>query len=142
MLKLLANKVVTKNSRQARRCRTFGLLKYCVLNRSPQQTILVNPRDISANGVAFISDTSLPVKAILEIDIYMPPLNGFITVIAHVARVVKIKDSDRYLIGAHFAAMDPADRSRINDHIEKLAKDQANQQYLDKEANSFRRQIA
>jgi len=141
MIKLWNRKTVSVNSRKNRRSRSFCLLKYCVLNKSPQKTAVVNSRDISASGAGFVSDEKLPLNAILEIDIYLPPLKDFITVMANVVRELKIRDSNQYFIGTQFTAVDPREKSKINSYIESLAKDPATRIYLDKKAGYFKRSL-
>jgi len=137
----LYKKSTSENSREHRRFRSFCLLKYSVLNRTPQKTTMVNPQDINAKGALFVSDEHLPLNALLELDLYLPPLKDFITIMAKVARVQKAKGDDRYFVGMQFTAMDPADKLRINSYIEKQAKDPDMQKYFDKRARFFKRSL-
>jgi|GEM_PF-4237173 c-di-GMP-binding flagellar brake protein YcgR len=134
-------KLASKNSRELRRFRSFCLLKYSVLNRMPQKTTMVNPKDINAKGTLFVSDEYIPLNSLLELDLYLPPLKDFITIMAKVARVQKARDDDRYFVGTQFTAMDPADKLRIHSYIEKQAKDPDMQRYFDKRAGYFKRSL-
>lgn len=137
---LFDKKIISQDSRGARRFRSFGLLRYSPAGSTGKKTI-VNPRNISARGASFISEESLNANSLLEIDIYLPPLNDFITVIANVVRVLKIKDTDQYWVGVRFTAIDPADRNRINSYIEEMAKNPSMYRYLDKKAKYFKRRF-
>ncbi|MBI4336177.1 MAG: PilZ domain-containing protein [Candidatus Omnitrophica bacterium] len=140
MLKIFGKKVAYEDSRAKRRVRAFCLLKYSVLNKMPQKTTVVNPKDISASGTAFICDENLPVNSMLEVDIYMPPLKDFITVMASVVWVSKIKDTERFVVGVRFTAMDQEEKMRLNSYIAKLSKDPTMHPYLDRKARRFKRQ--
>jgi len=139
MPKMFNKNAISTNTREHRRFRSFSLLKYCLLNDPTQKTFLVNPRDVSARGASFVSDLNLPLNTILEADIYLPPLKDFVTVMANVVRVLKLKNRTQYLVGIHFRAIDPENKFRIDSYITKTAKNPSMQRYFDKKAAHFHR---
>ncbi|MCX5715571.1 MAG: PilZ domain-containing protein [Candidatus Omnitrophica bacterium] len=130
-------RVKTKDTRRFRRLRSFSLLKYRMANSLTRKSAVVNPREISAAGASFIGDANLPKDAILEMEICLPPLKGFITAIAKVVKCAKIKGAKQYMVNVCFTAMDPADKARINAYIDDVAKDPARQRYLDRKEDIF-----
>ncbi len=135
------NTITSQDSRAFRRARSFCLIKYSLLSADPQKKIMVNARNISAGGTLFVSDTDLPKGTMLEMEIYLPPLKDFVTVLANVVEALKARDEDQYLVRVRFTAMDAEDRKRINFYIENLANNPFVSRYLDRKAAVFKRRF-
>lgn len=132
-------RVISEDGRQHRRLRTHCLIKYSFANDPSAKKRVVTTRNISSSGALFISDLPLPKNALLEAEIYLPPFKNFFTVMASVARVEKIRETDQYWGGIHFTAIDPNEKETINSYIEDLAKHPAMHKFLDKKSKVFKR---
>lgn len=131
--------LINKDDRMFRRARSFCLIKYSRSNDPAHKKTLVNPRNISADGVMFISDTNFTAGTMLDMDIYLPPLKNFFTVIGNIIKSSKIKGVNQYLVRLHFKAMNPDDKKHINTYIEQLAKNPLISRYIDKKTTNFKR---
>ncbi|MDD5449777.1 MAG: PilZ domain-containing protein [Candidatus Omnitrophica bacterium] len=141
MISLLTKRVMSADGRKYRRFKAFSLLKFFQISDPDQRRSLVNGRDISAGGASFFSDSELPLNSIVKADIYFPPLNDFIAVMAKVARVLRIKDREQSLIGLNFVLIDPENRSRIDSYISRMANDPVGRAYLDRQAAYYKRHL-
>lgn len=139
MPSLFKKRLVSQNRRLYRRARSFCLIKYSFLNDPAHKQTLVNPKNISAGGLAFISKTDLTTGAMLDMEMYLPPLKGFFTLIGTIVKTSKIKDTNQYLIRINFKAIDAEDRKRINAYIEEMARHPLMNRYLDKKSQNFKR---
>jgi len=138
---MFKSKLLSADSRTSRRFRSFGLIKYSLASKASGKTSLSNPRDISSGGTSFVCDETLPMHSMLELDIYLPPLDDFIMAIGKVVNSFLVKGTDRHLVGVQFTAMDPENKKRLSSYIEGIAKDSRMQRYLDKKGKYFKRSL-
>lgn len=136
---LFNKRVFTADGRAYRRLRSFCLIKYMLVNDPQQRRILANTKDISAGGIQFVSDANIPTGAVLEVDIYLPPLNDFFTAMALVVSSENAREGNKYFVRVRFTAIDPDDRKRINSYIEHFSRDPALKKFLDKKRGKFSR---
>ena len=136
---LFKKRLISQNNRLFRRMSSFCLIKYSLLNDPAHKKTLVNPKNISAGGLAFISSRDFTAGAILDMDMYLPPLKGFFTLIGAIAKTLKIKDTGQYLVRINFKAIDAEDRKRINAYVEEMARHPLLSKYFDKKSISFER---
>ena len=125
---LLAKPVRMKNSRRFKRIRAAYLMKYQIGSQEPRVT---NVQDISAGGLRFWTTDPIPESSVLNIHIYLPPLNRTVEAVAQVLRVRKAKDSPLYYVGTCFLDLKKQDREAINQFAEALAGDKETQFAID-----------
>jgi hypothetical protein len=75
-------------------------------------------KNISAGGVLFFSNESLPVSAIIELKMELPDGEGSIDCLARVVRVEEAGQENLYNIGVCFLDITGAERARLNKFIE------------------------
>ena len=75
-------------------------------------------KNISAGGVLFFSNESLPVSAIIELKMELPDGEGSIDCLARVVRVEEAGQEHLYNIGVCFLDITGAERARLNKFIE------------------------
>lgn len=134
-------KVAAEDSRNYRRFKAHCLIKYSLANKATTKKIVITPRDISADGTLFVSDTTMPKNALMEMDVYLPPLKDFFTVMGSVIRADKIKGTDQYLVAIRFTAMDPKERGSIDSYIDDVSKKPGMERFLDKKRKIVKRQV-
>ncbi len=123
---------VRENNRAFRRARSFCIIKYCLAGDQVKQKTLANPRNLSAGGLLFAAQKHFPKDTMLDIDMYIPPLKGFFTVVATVVNSAREGAAGEYAIRVKFTAIDPEARKHINNLIEEMANNPSLSQYLDK----------
>ena len=77
----------------------------------------VETLDISANGLAFITATRLPVGAHLDILIDLPTTAGAVKTDARVVRVQELEENKRYLVALAFLSMTPTGEQAIEAYV-------------------------
>ena len=132
-------RAISGNTRQFRRFKSFGLIKYTLLKGTLHKDVVINPKDISAGGTLFISDADLPQGRILEMDIYLPPLKDFFTVIGRIISSAKIKNAKKYLIRVCFMTMDQQEKKIINSYVENIARQSFAHRFMDKPCGTYKR---
>lgn len=76
-------------------------------------------KSVSAGGVLFVSDESLPVATILELKLELPGEEKPIECLARVARVEEIDLEKIYHIGVYFLDVSGSQRLKIDAFVEK-----------------------
>lgn len=74
-------------------------------------------KNISAGGLLFFSDESLPVGAIIELKIELPGGDAPIECLARVIRVDEVEEDKKYNVAACFLDITGAQKSRLNRFI-------------------------
>jgi c-di-GMP-binding flagellar brake protein YcgR len=131
MLKtLFGKKGRTKNTRQYKRFRAAYLVKYQV--KGKEEPRITNIVDMSAGGIRFWSPEQLPESSILNLSIYIPPLERSIQAWAQVLRVRRAKEGGLlYYVAVSFVDLKPEDKEAVNQFAETLAKDEGGQFVID-----------
>lgn len=83
---------------------------------------LSKTKNISAGGLLFVSDESLPMGSILEMAIEAPGNAGPIKCLARVVRVEEIEKGIDYDIGVCFLDISSAERARLDRYVETRLK--------------------
>ncbi len=78
-------------------------------------------KDISAGGLVFISNETMPVGSIVEIKIEIPGVSGFIECTGRVVRTEKKGQDGAYEVAVCFLDLKSADRKKLDDFVKKEA---------------------
>ncbi len=73
--------------------------------------------DLSAAGIAFLSNDLLKDNQILQLDIGLIPEHYFFRCFGRVIRIEPVKDKDKYKVGVKFIWIAEADKEKIIEHI-------------------------
>ena len=126
MFQLLRNffrrKFKLRNQRRYKRMRADFLVKYQLQGKG--ETHITNIQDISAGGVRFWLDNTIPESVVLNVNIYIPPLERSVEALAQVLRVRRTKEGFLYSAAVSFLEIKKEDRDAINEFAESLSKDQ------------------
>lgn len=74
-------------------------------------------KNVSAGGLLFVSNISLPVGSILEMKLELPDAEPPMQCMARIVRIVEVEPDKSYNIGVYFLDIKSADRSRIKKYI-------------------------
>lgn len=110
------------NSRRFKRIRASYLVKYQV--RGTQEPRITNVRDISAGGLRFWTEDRIPDSSVLNVSVYLPPLDRFVEAVAQVLRVRRAKEGMVYYVAVRFLDLRSEDREGINRFAEALSRDE------------------
>jgi len=129
MLKSLFRSKI-KNRRRHKRFRACYLVKYQVKGKDEPR--ITNVVDLSAGGVRFWTRETLPESSILNLSIYVPPLERTINAWAQVVRIRRAKEGGLvYYVAVSFIDLRPEDKEAINQFAETLSKDTGAQFMID-----------
>ena len=117
------------NARRFKRFRADFLVKYEVSKGTTGQ--ITNARDIGAGGIRFWSEEKLPESSLLNVSIYLPPLNRVVEGVVRVLRVRRVKKTLLYSIAVSFLDLKQEDREAINQFAETLSSDKKMQFLID-----------
>lgn len=115
-------KIKTKNSRRFKRVHLSYLVKYQVNGKGEPR--ITNVRDFSAGGLRFWTKERPPENSLLNLRVYLPPLNRFVEAWAKVLRIRRSKGSFVYSVAVSFLDIRQEDRDAINTFAEDLSKEQ------------------
>lgn len=106
--------------RRFKRLRTSYLVKYQMGGKgTPRVTNVV---DLSEGGVRFLAQERIPELSILNLSIYLPPLEKSVEVVAKVIRSRRAKDARSiYYVAAAFLDLRREDREAIRQFAEYLS---------------------
>ncbi|MBI4115475.1 MAG: PilZ domain-containing protein [Candidatus Omnitrophica bacterium] len=109
------------NARRYKRIRAAYLVKYHV-NGKAGPTI-TNARDVSAGGLRFWTEEKLNESSVLNISVYVPPLDRAVDAVAEVLRIRRAKKGLVYYVGVCFLDLRQEDKEAINEFAEALSRD-------------------
>ena len=90
-----------------------GFNKDCEIN------YLSNTENISAGGLVFVSNKSLPLRSILGLKIELPDGNEPVECLSRVLRIEEIVVNKIYDIAVCFLDISGAERMRVNKHVQQ-----------------------
>lgn len=120
--RFLRRKIRLRNQRRFKRMRAEFLVKYQIQGKG--ESFITNVRDISAGGFRFWLGGAVPESSILNVSIYIPPLERSVDAVAQVLRVRRVKGGFLYYAAMSFMDIKKEDREAINEYAEVLAQDQ------------------
>jgi type II secretory ATPase GspE/PulE/Tfp pilus assembly ATPase PilB-like protein len=88
---------------------------------APEQLSIT--RNVSAGGLLFVSDSLLPIGAVLEFKIELPDSSKPVESLARVVRIEEIEPEKSYNIAVCFLDITGADRARLNKYVEAEMKE-------------------
>jgi c-di-GMP-binding flagellar brake protein YcgR len=138
---MLFRRTISQDSRVFRRVRAFAIIKYSITGDPAHSKTVVNPRNISAGGALFMVNKKLSKGTIMDIELYLPPLKDFFSIVASVVDSSRIDKSRKYWTRIKFTAIAQEDRRSISAYIEDLANDPEASRYLDKKGLMFKRNL-
>ena len=118
---LFRKKIRIKNSRRFKRVRVAYLVKYQVNGK--KESRITNARDISAGGLRFWTEEA-PESSLLDVSIFLPPLNRSVQATAQVLRVRRAREGFVYYVAVSFLDLNQEDRKEIEAFAEAISKDQ------------------
>lgn len=123
MFKRLFSKKKAQDSRRFKRIRAAYLVKYQVHGKKEPR--ITNVRDISAGGLRFWSEEAVPESSVLNVSVFLPPLERFVEATAQVLRVRRAKEGGLvYYVAVRFLELKAEDREALNQFAEALSKDE------------------
>ena len=126
------------NSRRYKRFRADFLVKYQVDRKG--ETYITNARDISAGGLRLWLDKPISESSILNVSVYLPPLQRTVDALAQVLRVRSAKRDLFFDVAVSFLDLKQEDREAINKFSENLSRDRGTQFLIDHANIVVRRQ--
>lgn len=96
---------------------TIYILKEELLESSPHLERFSVTKNVSAGGLLFVSNISLPVGSILEMKLELPDAEPPMQCMARIVRTIEVEPDKSYNIGVYFLDIKSADRSRIKKYI-------------------------
>jgi len=118
----MGQKYSAKNARQFKRLKAFYLVKYQVSGKGDAPR-LTNVRDISAGGVKFLTEESLPEDASIKLSILVPTLQRTLEAKAKILRVSRGKEGITYSVAVKFTDISGEDKLALNQFVEDIARD-------------------
>ena len=118
MLKNIFKKNI--NTRALPRIRLENLVRYRLDSEPASGFVLANVRNISGNGILFISKTEIPKGKFIEMDINFPGLEP-LKVKAEVLRISRTEAGD-YEIGAYFITINDKEKEDLIRRIDFILK--------------------
>lgn len=139
MFKLFGKKFKVQNTRRFKRIRSAYLVKYEVNGKEGGGRI-TNAQDISAGGLRFWADDQVPESSLLNISIFIPPLERFVHATARILRIRRVKGALVYMVAVSFLDLKQEDREAINRFAETLSRDKEARFLIDHADIVIRRQ--
>ena len=125
-----------ENTRRYKRLPTAWPVKYAPMPLS-KNLIRMTMKDISAGGVAFLSDREAPIGSTVNMEILVPPIQKTICAVGEVLRCTALKNAG-FELGVRFDQIDPGEQKLLEKAIDAF--------YSGKDPNlrqkSWRRKIA
>ena len=122
MFDLLFRKLNVRNARRYKRFRADFLVRYQINGRGGVR--ITNARDIGAGGIRFWTDERVPESSLVNISVYLPPLERSVEATAQVLRTRKVKKGLLYYVAVKFLELSGQDREAINEFAESLSQDE------------------
>ena len=119
MFDLLFRKLKGANARRYKRFRADFLVKYQVGGRG--EVRITNAQDIGAGGIRFWSEEPVPESCLVNINVYLPPLERSVEATAQVLRTRKVRKGLLYYVAVKFLELSGQDREAINEFAENLS---------------------
>ena len=110
----------TENTRKHIRMNAGYLIKYHLASE-PEESAAANLKDFSAGGLKFWTEKPFNEGDLLEVSLWLPPLQRVVDVVCKVVRVRRAYHSDVYYVGAKYHHVTSEDQKRINDFIESIS---------------------
>ena len=126
---LFPRKMKTLDTRRFKRFRADFLVKYGKSQDVPSR--VTNTRDIGAGGIRFWSEEKLPESSLLNVSVYLPPLERVVDGVARVLRVRRVKKTPLYTIATSFLELQRENREAINEFAESLSQKKGAQFLID-----------
>lgn len=121
MLNLLFRRSKVANARRYKRFRADFLVKYQINGKG--EVRITNVRDIGAGGIRFWADEQVPESSLVDINVYLPPLERSVEATAKVLRTRKVKKGFLYYVAVQFLDLSGQDREAIDEFAETLSED-------------------
>jgi c-di-GMP-binding flagellar brake protein YcgR len=118
------------NARRYKRLKADYLVKYKVYDY-PGAPSVSNIKDISAGGLRFWSRENLPLGALLQMSVLLPPVDREIKTIAKVVRVRPAQHGFFNYAAVSFIELSGRDQEAIDDFVEYIAKTEAARDLID-----------
>lgn len=122
MFHLLFKKLRMNNARRYKRFRADFLVKYQISGKGEAR--ITNARDIGAGGLRFWADEKIPESAVMNVSVYLPPLERTVEAVAQVLRTRKVPKGFLYYVAVRFLDLNQEDREAINKFADNLSQDE------------------
>jgi len=122
MFNLLFRKSKARNTRRYKRFRADFLVKYQINGGGEGR--ITNARDIGVGGDRFWAGERVPESFLVNISVYLPPLERSVEATAQVLRTRKVKKSLLYSVAVKFLELSRQDREAISEFVESLSQDE------------------
>lgn len=122
MFQFFFKKFKAQNSRRHKRFHADFLVKYQIGDKGEAR--ITNARDISAGGLRFLTDEPVPESTLINVSVYLPPLERTVEALAQVLRTRKVKKGFFYYVAVQFLDLNQLDREAINEFAESLSHDE------------------
>ena len=114
-------KFKSTNTRSYKRLRADYLLKYWPADEPAAEPWVSNLVDISAGGMRFWSEALVPEDRLLQITMWLPPIDRTLEVQAHVLRTRQARNTSMYYVAVKFEDLPDSDKGALNSFIETLS---------------------
>jgi len=132
-------KYKAENARRFKRLKADYLIKYQPSHAEGDPSIS-NIKDISANGLRFLTENFFPEGTALVVSVHIPPIDRTLTTTARVVRVRSAGSEGLYYMSVRYVDLFAEDQALLDDFIERLAKDRQASFMVDHAQNVKRQQ--